>query len=52
MAISLKRRAMPVKVTSRYPAGRRIKSRSRSPIEYFLKITGKNDHLIKSLIAV
>jgi hypothetical protein len=52
MTISLKRRATSVKLTSRYPAGRRIRSRSRSPIVYFLKITGKNDHLIKSLIAV
>ncbi len=52
MVISLKRRATLVNVTSRYPPVRRIRSRSRSPIEYFLKITGKNDHLIKSLIAV
>lgn len=41
-----------MKVTSRYPAIRRSRSRSRIPIKNFLKITVINNHLIKSLTAV
>jgi len=50
-AISLKFRAISVKARIRYPASKVSKSISRRLIKYLLKITGRNGHFMKSLIA-
>jgi hypothetical protein len=50
-AIPLKLRVISVKAMIKYPASKVSTSISSRPIKYFLKITGRNGHLMKSLIA-